>query len=58
MPDTVTMKLIPVTPQRHERLTIFPLVAAEPVELPYQLLGDGIANETLKIQEVGSGTVP
>jgi hypothetical protein len=58
MPDTATLKLIPVAPQRHERLTIFPLVSEKPVELPYQLLGDAIANETLKIQEVGSGTVP
>jgi hypothetical protein len=58
MPDTVTLKLRPVAPQRHERLTIFSLVAEEPIELPYQLLGDAIANETLKIQEVGSGTVP
>ena len=45
-------------PQRSERLTVFPLITREEVELPYLLLADALADGTLEITEVGSGTVP
>lgn len=45
-------------PQRHERLTVFPLVATSECELPYRLLADVLVTGELKITEVGSGTVP
>lgn len=45
-------------PQRHEGLTVFPLVARGPAELPYELMADAINAGTLRITEVGSGSVP
>lgn len=45
-------------PQRHESLTVFPLIARGPAELPYELMADAINAGTLRITEVGSGTVP
>ncbi len=45
-------------PQRHGPLAVFPLVAADPVELAYDLLVDALDRGTLRITEVGSGTVP
>jgi hypothetical protein len=45
-------------PQRHESLTLFPLIARGPAELPYELMADAINAGTLRITEVGSGTVP
>lgn len=46
------------TPQRHHSLTLFPLLASGAAELPYQLLTDALHAATLRITEVGSGTVP
>jgi hypothetical protein len=45
-------------PQRHENLTVFPLVARGPAELPYELMADAINAGSLRITEVGSGSVP
>ncbi len=45
-------------PQAHRNLTIFPLVAAGAPELPYTLLADALAAGTVRIGEVGQGTVP
>lgn len=45
-------------PQRLDRLTIHPLVTADAAELPYTLLLDAIAAGTLRVTEVGSGSVP
>ncbi len=39
-------------------LTVFPLVAGGEPELPYVLMGDALAAGTLRIGEVGQGTVP
>jgi hypothetical protein len=41
-----------------ENLTVFPLIAADADDLPYDLLADAIAAGTLTITEVGQGTVP
>lgn len=46
------------TAQRHRALTVFPLCTPGPVELPYQLLVDALHAQSLRITEVGSGTVP
>jgi hypothetical protein len=45
-------------PRRHRALTVFPLVTADPAELPYTLLVDALQAGTLKITEIGAGTVP
>ncbi len=45
-------------PHRHGPLTIFPLIAREAPELPYTLMSDALELGTLRITEVGSGTVP
>ncbi len=45
-------------PQAHDHLTVFPLLAAGAPELPYALLADALAAGTLRIGEVGQGTVP
>jgi hypothetical protein len=44
--------------QRHEDLTIFPLVAPGAADLPYELLVDALGAGTLSIGEAGEGTVP
>lgn len=45
-------------PQRHESLTVFPLIAQGAAELPYELMADAVTAGTLRITEVGSGSVP
>ena len=45
-------------PQKHQSLTVFPLVYGKRRELPYTLLGDALEAGTLKVTEVGSGSVP
>ncbi len=45
-------------PQRHEALTVFPLAGADPVDLACDLLTDALSAGTLRITEVGAGTVP
>jgi hypothetical protein len=45
-------------PQRHESLTLFPIVDEEGRDPPYTLLADALEAETLRITEVGSGSVP
>lgn len=45
-------------PKRHQALTLFPLLAPENPELPCALLVDALEAATLRITEVGSGTVP
>ncbi len=45
-------------PQTHRNLTVFPLMAAGAPELPYALLGDALEAGTVRIGEVGQGTVP
>jgi hypothetical protein len=44
--------------QRHGPLTVFPLIARGSPSLPYELMADALEAGTLKITEVGSGTVP
>jgi hypothetical protein len=44
-------------PQRHDRLTIFPLLAKGAPELPFVLMADALMLGTLRITEVGSGVV-
>lgn len=44
-------------PQRHDRLTVFPLVAQDAPELPFLLMADALMLGTLRISEVGSGVV-
>lgn len=44
-------------PQRHETLSVYPLVTADAAELPYQLLVDALEAGTLEISELGAGTV-
>lgn len=45
-------------PQRHARLSVFPLMAMTECELPYRLLADMMLTGELKITEMGGGTVP
>ncbi|MFO7261684.1 MAG: hypothetical protein DIU52_011055 [bacterium] len=45
-------------PQRHDALTIFPLIAVGEPELPYALLVDALAAGTVRITEVDEGSVP
>lgn len=45
-------------PQVHDLLTIYPLLASGDPELPCALLGDAIGAGTLRIGEVGQGSVP
>jgi hypothetical protein len=46
------------SPQRLERLAVFPLLNREPVELPYTLLSDAVAAGTVRVTEVRQGQVP
>jgi hypothetical protein len=46
------------TAQRHRALAIHPLLADDGPPLPYLLLADALAAGTLRIGEVGDGTVP
>src|SRR5690606_21434131 len=55
-PPMLDLKL--AAPQRHDLLTLFPLVAVGEPELPYALLEDALAAGTVRITEVGEGTVP
>ena len=45
-------------PQRHRSLTIFPLLAPDAPDLPYTLMSDALLRGSLRITELGSGTVP
>ena len=53
-----SLKLSLAKPLRHEDLSIFPIVALEPVELDYVLLDEAMAAGTVTIKEKGDGTVP
>lgn len=46
------------TPQRHNRITIFPVVAADEPQLSYLLLADALRRGVLSIQENGPGEAP
>jgi hypothetical protein len=52
------LKLSPAAAQRHEWLTIHPLLSPDETGLGYDLLADAIAAGTLTITELGSATVP
>ena len=52
------LKLSPAAAQRHEWLTIHPLLSPDATALGYDLLADAIAAGTLSISELGSATVP
>src|SRR5687768_15614267 len=52
------LKLSPAAAQRHEWLTIHPLLSPDDTGLGYDLLADAIAAGTLTITELGSATVP
>jgi hypothetical protein len=45
-------------PQEHAGLTLVPLCSDAPLELPYQLLTDALTLGSLRITEIGEGTVP
>jgi hypothetical protein len=45
-------------PQRHGPLTVYPLIATGKPELPYVLMVDALLAGSVRISEVGSGTVP
>ena len=45
-------------PRRHGPLTLFPLLTRDAPELPYALMSDALELGTLRITEVGSGSVP
>ncbi len=44
--------------QRHRELKLFPIIALNPAPLPYRLMAEALADRTLLITEVGSGSVP
>jgi len=46
------------SPQKHESLTLYPLIVEAKLKLPYTLLGDALEAETLEVTEVGEGSVP
>jgi hypothetical protein len=46
------------TPQRHQRLTIFPVVAADEPQLSYLLMMDALTRGVLTIEERGAGRSP
>jgi hypothetical protein len=52
------LKLSPAAAQRHEWLTIHPLLSPDETALGYDLLASAIAAGTLTITELGSATVP
>ncbi len=52
------LQLSPAAPQRHKWLTIHPLLTPEAGQLDFELMPDAVAAGTLKVTEVGSGTVP
>jgi hypothetical protein len=50
---------IQLGPEQHaDDLVVFPLLSPETVELPYDLLSDALAAGTVRVGEVGQGTVP
>jgi hypothetical protein len=44
--------------QRHQSLTIYPLLAEDAPNLPYSLMSEALREGTLRITEIGSGSVP
>ena len=50
--------LSPTAPQRHESLTVYPLLSPDGGGLGCVLLPDAIRAGTLRITEVGQGSVP
>lgn len=46
------------TPQRHDRITIFPVVAADEPQLSYLLLADALRRGVLTLEENGPGEAP
>ncbi len=46
------------TPQRHQRLTIFPVVAADEPQLSYLLMMDAMRRGVLTIEKNGAGKAP
>jgi len=46
------------TPQRHDRLTVFPVVASDEPQLSYLLLTDALRRGVLTIEPIGSGAIP
>ena len=46
------------TPQRHDRITIFPVVAADEPRLSYLLLADALRRGLLTLEENGPGEAP
>ena len=57
-PLTPLLAVEPGASQRHENLTIFPLIAGVQPDLPYLLLGDALGSGAVSIGELGSGSVP
>jgi hypothetical protein len=41
---------------RHRELKLFPIIALNPAPLPYRLMAEALADRTLLITEVGSGS--
>lgn len=55
-PDWGQIELGPL--QRHEWLTLFPVIDPQPRCLPYELLADALEAGTVQVAEVGTGSVP
>ena len=51
------IKLSPAAPQRHESLTVYPLLSPDGGALVCVLLPDAIRAGTLRITEVGQGVI-
>ncbi len=51
-------RFLTAAPQRHQWLTIYPLIGSNGQGAQYELLPDAIRAGTLKVTEIGSGTVP
>jgi hypothetical protein len=57
-PEVPMLDIRVASPQQHENLILFPLIARGAPELPYDLLVDALAAGTLSIGELGTGQVP
>ena len=57
-PDPDWGCLVLGTVQRHEWLSLFPLIEPQPRSLPFELLADALEAGTVQVGEVGTGSVP
>jgi hypothetical protein len=57
-PDPEWQQIALGSVQRHQWLTLFPLIDPRPRRLPYRLLADALEAGTVQVAEVGTGSVP